>query len=249
MEYGLCLTYVTRLRDIHNSKHLRLSREEAESIMSPAVLIVEDDPHFRAALTGALRDASDMRLVGSADDLPDGLRLLELHRPDVLLVDIGLPSGSGIDLIRRAEACVPDCDSMVVSVFADEQSVIRCIEAGATGYLLKDSNACDIVRQIRALKDGGSPISPAIARRLLKRLAPAPQPAAAAGGPATSLSAQECCVLSMSAKGYSYDEAARLMGVSRHTVGTYVKRIYRKLQVHSKTEAVYEARKMGLVED
>lgn len=249
MEYGLCLVHVPRLRDIHNSKHLRLSRGEAERIMSPAVLIVEDDPHFRAALSGALREASDMQLVGAADDLPEGLRLLEQHRPDVLLVDIGLPGGSGIDLIRRAKVSVPDCDSMVVSVFADEQSIIRCIEAGATGYLLKDSNACDIVRQIRVLRDGGSPISPAIARRLLKRFAPAPQSLSAADGPATGLSAQECCVLSMSAKGYSYDEAARLMGVSRHTVGTYVKRIYRKLQVHSKTEAVYEARKMGLVED
>lgn len=217
--------------------------------MSPAVLIVEDDPHFRAALTEALRDASDMQLVGAADDLPEGLRLLEQHRPDVLLVDIGLPSGSGIELIRRAEASVPDCDSMVVTVFADEAVVIECIEAGATGYLLKDSNADDIVQQIRVLRDGGSPISPAIARRLLKRLAPAPLPPGPSQAPSVSLSAQEGCVLSMSAKGYNYDEVARLMGVSRHTVGTYVKRIYHKLQVHSKTEAVYEARNLGLVDD
>lgn len=218
--------------------------------MTHSVLIVEDDSQFRFAFAEAVRGAADMRLAGAADDLPEGLRLLDLHRPDVLLVDIGLPGGSGIDLIRRAHDRVPHCDSMVVTVFADDRLVIDCIEAGASGYLLKDARGIDIVQQIRVLKDGGSPISPAVARRLLKRLAPAPQPAAPAGGPPdASLSAQECCVLSLSAKGYNYDEVARLMGVSRHTVGTYVKRIYRKLQVHSKTEAVYEARSLGLVED
>lgn len=222
--------------------------------MTHSVLVVEDDSQFRLALTDAVRGAADMHLAGAADDLPEGLRLLDLHRPDVLLVDIGLPGGSGIELIRRAHDRVPHCESMVVTVFGDDRLVIESIEAGASGYLLKDSRGIDIVQQIRVLRDGGSPISPAIARRLLKRLAPAPQPATqpatlAGGGPSVSLSARECCVLSMSAKGYSYDEVARLMGVSRHTVGTYVKRIYRKLQVHSKTEAVYEARSLGLVDD
>lgn len=217
--------------------------------MMHSVLIVEDDPEFRMAFVDAVRGAPDMRLVGVAEDLPEGLLLLEATKPDVLLVDIGLPSGSGIELIRYCREHLLQCDSMVVTIFADDQQVIRCIEAGATGYLLKDARSMDIVHQIRVLRDGGSPISPAVARRLLRRFSGGPDIGAVTSEPAALLSVQERCVLSMSAKGYNYEELGRLMNISRHTVSTYVKRIYRKLQVHTKTEAIYEARKLGLVDD
>jgi DNA-binding NarL/FixJ family response regulator len=210
-----------------------------------SVLIVEDDPQFRAAFTNAVLSAADLRLAGVADDLPDGIRLLEQTVPDVLLVDIGLPSGSGIDLIRRANQRFPKCDVMVVTVFGDERHVLQCIEAGATGYLLKGSKSIDIVDQIRALKEGGSPISPVIARQLLGRF----MPRQCVVSDAQCLSAQEHSVLEMSSKGYSYEEIASLLGLSRHTIGTYVKRIYQKLHVHNKSEAIYEARKQGLLRD
>lgn len=238
--------------------------------MQPAILIVEDDPRLRTSFADAVRGASDLRLAGTAGDLADGLRLLIETAPDVLLVDIGLPGGSGIALIAHAHQHLPQCEVMVVTVFADEQSVLACIEAGATGYLLKDACDVDIVQQIRLLCGGGSPISPAIARRLLTRVSdrsamPAAMQDAEAGAQAnaqpsaqasaqpsaqpSALSAQERMVLSLSAKGYNYEEIAGLMKLSHHTVETYVKRIYRKLQVHSKTEAVYEARKLGLMRD
>jgi DNA-binding NarL/FixJ family response regulator len=213
--------------------------------MSHSVLIVDDDSRLRASFTRAVRGAVDLRLVGEADDLPEGLRLLEAMQPEVLLVDIGLPSGSGLELIRHAARQSPHCNVMVVTVFAEEQLVVDCIEAGATGYLLKGSSPQDIVTQIRLLVAGGSPISPTIARRLLRRFTGNRSVA----GQSPSLSTQELSVLSMSAKGYSYDEIANLLQLSRHTVETYVKRIYRKLQVHSKTAAVYEARKLGLFDD
>ena len=193
----------------------------------------------------AIRAAPDLKLVGEADDLPEGLRLLDLVQPEVLLVDIGLPSGSGLELIRHAAKQSPHCNVMVITVFAEEQLVLDCIEAGATGYLLKGSSPQDIAAQIRSLVAGGSPISPTIARRLLSRFTAQPN----AGADAPTLSTQEQAVLSMSAKGYSYDEIAGLLKLSRHTVETYVKRIYRKLHVHSKTAAVYEGRKLGLVDD
>ena len=210
-----------------------------------SVLIIEDDPQFRAAFTNAVLGAADLRLAGVADDLPDAFRLLKQTVPDVLLVDIGLPSGSGIDLIRHANQYFPKCEVMVVTVFGDERHVLQCIEAGATGYLLKDSRSIDIVDQIRALRDGGSPISPVIARKLLGRFMPKP----CAFETAHCLSAQEHSVLEMSSKGYSYEEIAVLLGLSRHTIGTYVKRIYQKLHVHNKSEAIYEARKQGLLSD
>jgi DNA-binding NarL/FixJ family response regulator len=211
-----------------------------------SVLIVEDDERFRAAFASVIGAASDLRLVGTAADLPQGLLLLRELRPDVLLVDLGLPSGSGIELIRYAHTHLPATDVMVVSVFGDEPHVMASLEAGATGYLLKDTHPADLAEQIRTLHAGGSPISPVIARQLLLRLAPEPAPAPDADA---LLSPQERQVLTYSAKGFSFEEIARMLGVSRHTVMTYVKRSYRKLQVHSKTEAIYEARKLGLVRD
>jgi DNA-binding NarL/FixJ family response regulator len=213
--------------------------------MSHSVLIVEDDLRLRASLAHAIRGAADLKLVGEADDLPEGLRLLDAVQPEVLLVDIGLPSGSGLELIRHAAKQSPHCNVMVITVFAEEQLVLDCIEAGATGYLLKGSSPQDIAAQIRSLVAGGSPISPTIARRLLTRFTGQRN----SDADAPTLSTQEQAVLSMSAKGYSYDEIAGLLKLSRHTVETYVKRIYRKLHVHSKTAAVYEGRKLGLVDD
>ncbi|NJD07610.1 MAG: response regulator transcription factor [Methylococcaceae bacterium] len=214
-----------------------------------SVLIVEDEPRCREAFVQAVDAAPDLCLVGAAADLPEGIRGFDETLPDVLLVDVGLPSGSGVELIRHAHRRLPACEIMVVTVFADEQVVFGCIEAGATGYLLKDACDVDIAAQIRLLREGGSPITPSIARRLLVRLGDRPPAAMAIADPGISLSAQEQAVLALCGKGYSYEEIASLLKLSRRTVETYVKRIYRKLQVHSKTEAVYEARKLGLVPD
>ena len=243
--------------------------------MKLRVLIVDDDPAVRQAFGAAVAATPDMQAVGLAADLAEGARLLRCTRPDVLLVDLGLPDGNGITLIREAARILPDCDVMVVSVFGDERHVLASIEAGATGYLLKDAAAHEIVEQVRVLRAGGSPISAVIARQLLMRfadptaaladvatfsaaLAPAlPSGPSGLGAPdevsprgkAPLLSPREREVLLLCAKGYSYEEIAPLLAVSRHTVTSFVKRIYRKLQVHSKTEAVYEARRMGFLDE
>ena len=134
---------------------------------------------------------------------------------------------------------------MVVTVFGDEASVLDSIAAGATGYLLKDLNAAEIVEHVRELRAGGSPVSPVIARQLLNQLPREPRPVPAADE--VSLSDQEIRVLGFAGKGFSYDEIAALMQVSRHSVQTYVKRAYRKLQVHTKVEALAEARRLQLL--
>jgi DNA-binding NarL/FixJ family response regulator len=215
------------------------------------VMVVEDDDRFRAAFVAAVQAAPDTVLVGAATLRAQALALLLGPQADVLLVDIGLPDGSGIDVIYAALKVWPRCGVMVTTAFADELHVMQCIEAGAVGYLLKDSSPENIVEEIRNLHQGGSPISPLIARRVLQRLRPdtpaqdsKPMPLA---NDSVTLSARETEVLQLVAKGFSYEEIGQRMAVSRQTVLTFVRRIYAKLEVNSQMEAVSEARRIGLL--
>lgn len=219
------------------------------------VAVVEDHLEFQAAFVAAIGAAPDTHLAGVAGLLADGLQLLKGPAADVLLVDLGLPDGSGIDMIRATQKAWPECSIMVTTAFGDEAHVMQSIEAGASGYLLKDSSPEKIVEEIRNLHNGGSPISPLIARRVLQRLRappsltspPASHATATAADLKNTLSARETQALELVAKGFSYEEIAGLMSVSRQTVLTFVRRIYVKLEVHSQMEAVDEARRQGLL--
>jgi DNA-binding NarL/FixJ family response regulator len=214
------------------------------------VALVEDDVNFQNALKTAMLAAPDMLMLKVASTREQGLQMLNEIQPDVLLVDLGLPDGSGIDVIRAAHAKWPGCNIMVSTTFGDESHVMQSLEAGASGYLLKDSTPERMLFEIRSLSAGGSPISPLIARQILMRFRPADQTLAtpASHKQATALSAREMEVLEFITKGFTSDEIAGLMSVSRHTVLTFIRRIYAKLEVNSKTEAIYEARKQGLLQ-
>ena len=218
------------------------------------VVLVEDDVECQHMLRHMIDEASDMELVLVASTRAQAMQALDAVAMDVLLVDLGLPDGSGIDVIRAAHLKRPDCSIMVCTVFGDEMHVMQALEAGATGYLLKDSVAHSMVVEIRSLRQGGSPISPLIARQVLMRfrtqnrvLPPHAEPPQEAARPL--LSAREQEVLELITKGFTAEEIAELISVSRHTVLTFVRRIYNKLQVHSRSEAIYEARNQGLLED
>jgi DNA-binding NarL/FixJ family response regulator len=205
--------------------------------------VVEDDGPTRARLARAVEADERLRLVGAAGTAREGIEGLRREAPDVLLVDLGLPDRTGIDVIRAARQLSADTQAMVVTVFGDEKSVVSAIEAGARGYLLKDGSETEIAAAILELRAGGSPISPQIARHLLRRFqeeAPAPY-----GGP--SLTERECEILDGVVKGFTFSELAGLLGISTHTVITHVRHIYRKLEVRSRSEAVYEALALGLV--
>ncbi len=211
------------------------------------VMVVEDDPAFLTRFCRIVASDPGLELFAAVGDLASARQAMSKATPDVLLADLGLPDGSGIDLIRETARRHPDTDIMVITVFGDEDHVLASIEAGATGYILKDSLPQEFVDLIKQLRAGGSPISPVIARQLLKRLKP--RGIAPAAGPTeeTPLSVRESEVLGLIAKGFSFGEIARLLGVSQHTVISHVKKIYQKLAVHSRGEAVYEAGKMGLI--
>lgn len=218
------------------------------------VALVEDDVEVQNAILATLGAAPDVCLTSVSSTRGAGLRVLDGAPADVLLVDLGLPDGSGIDVIRAAGVLWPTCAVMVCTTFADEAHVLQSIEAGASGYLLKDGAAGDMLNEIRSLHGGGSPISPLIARQILTRFRAAPSPAPLvmlkepdASRPA-ALSTREKEVLELITKGFTAEEIAKLVQVSPHTVQTYVRRIYIKLKVKSKAEAIYEARSQGLLQ-
>lgn len=216
------------------------------------VLAVEDDASARAFFESSVRACPALRWLAGLDSVAQALAWLDGggDPPAVLLVDLGLPDGSGVDVIRAAAARFPDCEALVVSVFGDEESVLASIEAGAVGYLHKDSAPADIAQTILDVKRGASPISPMIARRVLAKYrslrVDAPVPEQAAPG-APLLSAREQEVLLLISRGFSYAEIARLKALSVNTVQTHIRNMYAKLAVHSKNEAVFEAMRMGLL--
>ncbi len=234
--------------------------------MPTTIAIVEDNPEFRQRFVELVDAAPELILVGCAGDGQEGRAMIASTRADVYLIDLGLPDMDGTVLIREAIATHPDCDVLVITVFADEAHILASIEAGATGYLLKDSASADVIECIRTVVRGGSPVSPLIARKILQRMrserlrelvvarptgsALAPSlPAGAAPVPtiASALTEREVQILGLLGKGLSYGEIGAALFISAHTVAQHIKNIYRKLAVHSRGEAVYTASKLGLV--
>lgn len=212
-----------------------------------SVALVEDDDGARARLVASICAEPTMRLAGDWRTGAEALAHLATEAPDVLLVDLGLPDMSGLEVVRATAARHAQCDILVVTVFGDEETVLAALEAGARGYLLKGAASRDIREDIRELRHGGSPLSPVIARQVLKRLQGRAARAAPADNAEALLTAREHEILNAIARGFSYAETARLLGISIQTVHTHLKHVYRKLAVHSKTEAVFEADKRGLL--
>lgn len=207
------------------------------------VAVIEDDPAALERLDAALAEAADISIVGVARNVADGKVLVDKGGFDVLLCDLGLPDGSGTTLIRQAAQKYKTCDIMVITIFADQAKVLASIKAGARGYLLKDERFDQCAESIREIRRGGSPISPAIARQLLKEFQPKEQDPSI-----ESLSKRELEVLNLLARGFSFIEIGDILKISRSTVATYVKNVYQKLEVNSRSEAVFEASSLGIID-
>lgn len=210
------------------------------------VSIVDDDPLVRRSLGAMIGATERLELHGDAATLADGRTLLNAA-PDVMLVDLGLPDGSGLDLIEQAWHSRSECRMLVLTVLADVATVVRAIEVGADGYLLKSSDVTQVAVAIDTVMAGGAPISPAVAGHILARLRGGPRSSQRRGSTGASLTSRETDVLQGLADGCSFREVAVAHGISHHTVGDHVKSIYRKLSVNSRGQAVSAAVQAGIV--
>jgi len=209
------------------------------------VAVIEDDPVMSDILCDAVAACEDMTLIARSDNMQDATGMIKAGGYDVLLCDLGLPDGSGIDLIRQEAATGRDTDILVVTMFANQKNILDAVRAGARGYLLKDEQIESCIEAIRNIRQGGSPISPIIARQLLKQITPEqsenPSPVV------MPLTDREYEVLNLLSRGLSNADCADVLSISSNTVGTHIKNIYRKLEVNSRAEALFEASSKGLL--
>jgi DNA-binding NarL/FixJ family response regulator len=218
--------------------------------MSIRVAVVEDSQDVREGLAWLFRNSDGFDCVGAYDTGEEALQKLPAVKPDVVLMDIGLPGISGIDCIVRLRSLCPAAQVVMLSVFEDEDRIFRSLAAGATGYLLKKTPPTGILEAVKDLHAGGSPMSSQIARKVLRSFrSPGgdQEPAAQQEYKAPETEATEhLCprerqILELLAKGHRYKEIADELGITIHTVRTFIRRMYEKLQVHSRTEALLKA--------
>lgn len=216
-------------------------------------LLIDDLAPARAWLRVALHEAFGSIELREAGSVAEALRQLQDFQPDLALVDLGLPDGSGVRIIESLQASAPECLCVVSTVFDDDAHVFPALRAGAQGYVLKDQPSSTLARMLRGILDGQPPLSPSIARRLLRQFqrstseAPGPNESMGSQPAQESLTPRETEVLQLIAKGYTVQQTAAALGLSPHTASGYVKDIYRKLSVRSRAEATLEAARRGLV--
>ena len=201
------------------------------------VAVVEDDSDVCHGLAMLIESAPGFTCVATCPSAEEALVGLPEKQPDVILMDIGLPGMSGIECIRKLKHILPRAQVMMLTVFDDHDRIFESLKAGATGYLIKKTAPENIVRSIRDLCAGGSPMSSQIARRVVEEFQRPPRQSDAA----SQLTAREQEVLARLAQGFLYKEIASAIGVSLETVRTHVRNIYSKLEVRSRTEAVNKA--------
>jgi DNA-binding NarL/FixJ family response regulator len=199
-----------------------------------AVSIVEDDPQARKIIAGWIGHASGFRLAGDWGDAESALKLLPEKKPDVVLMDINLPGMNGVEAVRRLKSALPATQFVMLTVYEDADHIYNALAAGATGYLLKQTPREELLSALDDVHRGGSPMTSNIARKVVQSFKQTPVPVP----PGEELSPREQEVLELLARGYLYKEIAERLNISVPTVNTYIRRMYEKLQVRSRAQAV-----------
>lgn len=199
------------------------------------VAIVEDDPGTRQSLALLIGGTPGFQCVGVHADAETALAEIPNGQPDVVLMDIQLPGLSGLECVRRLKARLPAVQFIMLTVFEDDERVFDSLAAGATGYLLKRASPVEILEAITEVQRGGSPMTSAIARKVVQAFH---RPSSATAATAIEISPREQQILTLLSRGFRYKEIAEQLGIALDTVRSHIRRLYEKLQVTSRTEAV-----------
>ncbi len=207
------------------------------------ILIADDHPLFRRGISALLSSVPDFEIVGQASTGGEAAAMTEQLQPDLVLMDLQMPGGSGITATRQIAATCPSVRVLVVTLFEDDESVFMALRAGARGYILKDTDEEEMMRAIRAVAHGEAIFSAAVATRVLSYFS---SPRASSAVVYPSLTEREREVLDLIAQGYPNPSIARRLGLSVKTVGNHVSSIFGKLQVADRAEAIIRAREAGM---
>ena len=217
------------------------------------VFFVEDQPKILKNQMKLLGRFDEIEITGKAMSGEDALDLLGDAKPDVILLDLGLPGISGIEVTKEVKEKWPEMEILIFTIFEEEDKVMEAIQAGASGYLLKGMEAEKIVEAIVEVAQGGSVIQPSLARSLLRhfRIQPGPETSGADEKPqedVPTLTPREIEILQIIAKGLSNAEAGKVLGVSRATIRTHLEHIYSKMSVSNRVEAITEGIRHGIID-
>jgi DNA-binding NarL/FixJ family response regulator len=207
-----------------------------KNTLSIAIAIVEDDVPAREIIAGWIRNADGFRLAGEYDDAETAIARLPIEKPSVVLFDINLPGMNGIECVRKLKPRLPDTQFVMVTVYEDANHIFNALSAGASGYLLKQMRRNELLDALKDVHAGGSPMSSQIARKVVQNFYRSETQDAS--GEIIELSGREREVLELLARGYLYKEIAEMLKISVQTVNTYIRRIYEKLHVRSRAQAV-----------
>jgi len=211
------------------------------------VLLLEDLPETRAWLKALVLQVFPDSNIFEAARVHGALELVSSRKFDFALIDLGLPDGSGVDVVAAMREAHPQAQSVVVTIHDDDDHLFPALQAGAFGYLLKEQASELIVEQLKRMSQGEPPLSPSIARRVISHFAAQTRPQERPQNmPHVALTDRENEVLLRVAKGFTLPEIGAQLSLSRHTIADYVKQIYRKLNVSSRAEAALEAQRLGL---
>ena len=202
--------------------------------MPITVSIVEDNEQLRGTLARVINRAEGFRCVSQYGDAESALEGLLKDKPEVVLMDINLPGMNGVECVRRLKQAAPPTQVVMLTVYEDTENIFKALAAGAAGYLLKRTKSAELLDAIREVRQGGSPMTTHIARKVTQSF----QRAGPSSQPTENLSEREQQVLDCLSQGFLYKEIAEKLGISYETVHTYIRRIYEKLQVRTRTEAV-----------